>query len=33
MHAAQHKPLMGVCVGMQMLLDHSEEHWTPSAWA
>jgi glutamine amidotransferase len=25
MHAAQHKPLMGVCVGMQMLLDHSEE--------
>lgn len=25
MHAAAHKPLMGVCVGMQMLLDHSEE--------
>jgi glutamine amidotransferase len=25
LHAAQHKPLMGVCVGMQMLLDHSEE--------
>jgi imidazole glycerol-phosphate synthase subunit HisH len=25
MHAARHKPLMGVCVGMQMLLDHSQE--------
>jgi imidazole glycerol-phosphate synthase subunit HisH len=25
LHAAQHKPLMGVCVGMQMLLNHSEE--------
>ena len=25
MHAATHKPLMGVCVGMQMLLDHSQE--------
>ena len=25
MHAAAHKPLMGVCVGMQMLLDYSEE--------
>jgi glutamine amidotransferase len=25
MHAAVHKPLMGVCVGMQMLLDHSAE--------
>ena len=25
MHAALHKPLMGVCVGMQMLLDHSHE--------
>lgn len=25
MHAAAHKPLMGVCVGMQMLLEHSEE--------
>ena len=25
MHAAAHKPLMGVCVGMQMLLDHSDE--------
>ena len=29
MHAAAHKPLMGVCVGMQMLLDHSEEQDTP----
>ncbi len=29
LHAAQHKPLMGVCVGMQMLLDHSEEQDTP----
>jgi glutamine amidotransferase len=29
MHAAQHKPLMGVCVGMQMLLDHSAELDTP----
>ncbi len=29
MHAAQNKPLMGVCVGMQMLLDHSEELDTP----
>ena len=29
MHAAQHKPLLGVCVGMQMLLDHSEELDTP----
>jgi glutamine amidotransferase len=28
MHAAAHKPLMGVCVGMQMLLDHSEEQDT-----
>ena len=24
-HAASHKPLMGVCVGMQMLLERSEE--------
>ena len=24
-HAAAHKPLFGVCVGMQMLLDQSEE--------
>ena len=29
LHAATHKPLMGVCVGMQMLLDHSEEQDTP----
>ncbi len=28
-HAAVNKPLMGVCVGMQMLLDHSEEQDTP----
>lgn len=28
MHAAAHKPLMGVCVGMQMLLDHSHEQDT-----
>jgi glutamine amidotransferase len=27
--AATNKPLMGVCVGMQMLLDHSEEQDTP----
>ena len=27
--AAQTKPLMGVCVGMQMLLEHSEEQDTP----
>ena len=25
LHAAVHKPLFGVCVGMQMLLDHSAE--------
>lgn len=25
LHAADHKPLFGVCVGMQMLLDRSEE--------
>ncbi len=25
LHAAAHKPLMGVCVGMQMLLDRSHE--------
>ena len=25
LHAADHKPLMGVCVGMQMLLSRSEE--------
>jgi glutamine amidotransferase len=29
MHAAANKPLMGVCVGMQMLLDHSQEQDTP----
>ena len=29
MHAAANKPLMGVCVGMQMLLDHSDELNTP----
>jgi imidazole glycerol-phosphate synthase subunit HisH len=29
LHAAGHKPLMGICVGMQMLLDHSEEQDTP----
>jgi imidazole glycerol phosphate synthase glutamine amidotransferase subunit len=25
LHAAAHKPLFGVCVGMQMLLSHSDE--------
>lgn len=29
LHAVENKPLMGVCVGMQMLLDHSEEQDTP----
>jgi glutamine amidotransferase len=29
LEAARSKPLMGVCVGMQMLLDHSEEQDTP----
>ena len=29
LHAAANKPLMGVCVGMQMLLDHSAELDTP----
>jgi imidazole glycerol-phosphate synthase subunit HisH len=29
LEAAHKKPLMGVCVGMQMLLDHSEEQNTP----
>jgi glutamine amidotransferase len=29
LHAASRKPLMGVCVGMQMLLTHSEEQDTP----
>jgi imidazole glycerol-phosphate synthase subunit HisH len=28
-HAAQTKPFMGVCVGMQMLFDYSEEGDTP----
>ena len=28
LEAAANKPLMGVCVGMQMLLDHSEEQDT-----
>jgi glutamine amidotransferase len=30
MDAADKKPLFGVCVGMQMLLDHSAEGNTPS---
>ena len=29
LHAAAHKPLMGVCIGMQMLLEHSDEQDTP----
>jgi glutamine amidotransferase len=29
LHAAANKPLLGICVGMQMLLDHSEEQDTP----
>ncbi|QKV55079.1 imidazole glycerol phosphate synthase subunit HisH [Comamonas antarctica] len=29
LEAARSKPLFGVCVGMQMLLDHSEEGDTP----
>jgi imidazole glycerol-phosphate synthase subunit HisH len=29
LEAAKAKPLFGVCVGMQMLLDHSEEQNTP----
>ncbi|MFM7801189.1 MAG: imidazole glycerol phosphate synthase subunit HisH [Limnohabitans sp.] len=29
LHAAAHKPLFGVCVGMQMLLDHSAEGDAP----
>jgi imidazole glycerol-phosphate synthase subunit HisH len=29
LEVARTKPLMGVCVGMQMLLDHSEEQDTP----
>jgi imidazole glycerol phosphate synthase glutamine amidotransferase subunit len=30
LHAAASKPLLGVCVGMQMLLEHSEEQDTPA---
>ena len=30
LEAAKSKPLFGVCVGMQMLLDHSEEGDTPA---
>ncbi|MCY7314661.1 MAG: imidazole glycerol phosphate synthase subunit HisH [Rubrivivax sp.] len=29
LHAATYKPLLGICVGMQMLLSHSEEQDTP----
>ncbi|MDQ2778148.1 MAG: imidazole glycerol phosphate synthase subunit HisH [Pseudomonadota bacterium] len=29
LQAAATKPLLGICVGMQMLLDHSEEQDTP----
>ncbi len=29
LEAARSKPMFGVCVGMQMLLDHSEEQDTP----
>ena len=29
LEAASYKPLLGVCVGMQMLLEHSEEQDTP----
>ncbi len=29
LHAAANKPLLGVCIGMQMLLDHSDEQDTP----
>lgn len=29
LEAAASKPMMGVCVGMQMLLDHSDEQDTP----
>jgi glutamine amidotransferase len=29
LHAAANKPLFGVCVGMQMLFEHSEEQDTP----
>jgi glutamine amidotransferase len=30
LEAAASRPLFGVCVGMQMLLDHSDEGPTPS---
>lgn len=30
LEAAQNKPLLGICVGMQMLLEHSEEGNTPA---
>ena len=30
LEVARNKPLMGVCVGMQMLLDHSDEQDTPA---
>jgi imidazole glycerol-phosphate synthase subunit HisH len=29
LEAAQNKPMFGICVGMQMLLDHSDEQDTP----
>jgi imidazole glycerol-phosphate synthase subunit HisH len=29
LHAAANKPLLGICIGMQMLLDHSDEQDTP----
>jgi glutamine amidotransferase len=31
MHALANKPVMGVCVGMQMLLDHSQEGYPGDA--
>jgi glutamine amidotransferase len=31
MHAMANKPVMGVCVGMQMLLDHSDEGYAGDA--
>lgn len=30
LEAAKNKPLLGICVGMQMLLEHSEEADTPA---
>ena len=33
LEAAASKPLFGVCVGMQMLLDRSEEGPDATAWA